>query len=200
MLDAVLREHGEELYARAYLLTGHRGSAHQLLEDALVWVLSPVRLPRPADARALVLGRMHLTVAARRGARFSGGGAPALDEVAEAPEHTRDGPASGALHWGVRAAREYVADHPLDRTHAYAQLLAGVASLEPVERVCVVLRFLDGLSADAIAEECDIEPGRVRDVLADAVERLARASPGLGLDPHTAAWGGSESVVIEAAR
>ncbi|WP_062378807.1 RNA polymerase sigma factor [Demequina pelophila] len=214
-LDALMRERGRDLYAYAHALTGHVGSADVLLEDALVEALRRRRPRGVSDSYARTLTAMRRALAHDRhrpppGGPESGAG-PSLDEIADAPEHRAhrtvgDGAGNGSrpedddaaqLHRAVASARAYVAEHPLRDEHdPLEHLLLDIAALPAPQRVCLVMRYLDDLGADAIAHEVDLEPDAVRGLLRDAVETLRERQPGLGLDPDDAADGGSEYIEV----
>ncbi len=196
-LDALMRAHGRELYAYAFALTGRPGSADLLLENALVRTMRGRGPGSIEDASRLVQRAMRRALAHHR-TRPERGGAPAtaLDEIARAPEHAPTDPAS-AMHWNVPAAREYVATHPVRwDADMLDQLLRSIASLPAAERACVVMRYLDGLSAEAIAVEVGLRPARVRELLRSAADRLDGTLAGTGLDPDEAVNGGSGFVVV----
>lgn len=100
----------------------------------------------------------------------------------------------------MRAAREFVAGHPAHAEDERAAIVAEISALVPAERVCIALRFLDGLSAPAIATETGLGVRRVQELLERAVRRLAERRPWLALDPEEAVWGGDELLEIEVDR
>lgn len=197
VLDATLREHGEELYARAFVLTGHTGSADQLLEDALQRALRGIRTPSSQEVRVDAMHAMHRILARRRPGPVRAHAGPSLDEIADAPDLRGPGTGAAALHWNVRAAREFVAGHDAHEDDERAAIVADFSALLPAERVCLVLRFLDGKPAPAIAAEVGLSVARVQQLLEGAVRRLAAHRPWLALDPDEAIWGGDEVVQIE---
>ncbi|MDN4484405.1 sigma factor-like helix-turn-helix DNA-binding protein [Demequina lignilytica] len=200
VLDAMLREHGEELYSRAFALTGHAGSADQVLEDALVAAFRGVRVPDVAEARAGTLRAMHRALARRRAPADRRDAGPALDEVADAPEHRSGARPDSALHANVVAARDFVADHPPYEDDVREALVADISSLSPDERVCLVLRCVDGMSTADLAAETGLSGRRVQAVLERAVRRLAERRPWLALDLEVAVWGGDEETAVEVDR
>ena len=63
--------------------------------------------------------------------------------------------------------------------------------LSPHDRALVVMRYLDGMSADAIAMIVGGSPAAVRARLGVAAEALGRAAPGSGVTVDDARFGGS---------
>lgn len=197
ILDAVMSTHGRALYGYAFALTGRIGSADLLLEDALVRTLRGRRVGSVDVAARLVVREMRRALAHdRRRPPLDQRISPALDEIARAPEHSFSNPAS-AVRWNVRAAREYVATHPVrEEADMLDEMLNDVSALAASDRVCLVMRYLDGWTAEAIAEEVGLHPETVRARLRGAADELSDTLAGLGLDPDEAAGGGHGFVQI----
>lgn len=65
-----------------------------------------------------------------------------------------------------------------------------LARLTPRQRALVVMRYVDGMSADAIAMDVGGSPAAIRMELGAAAEALQRAAPGSGVDVDDARYGG----------
>lgn len=155
VLAELARTRGPALVGYAYLLTGDRAAAEDLVQDAFVRVFSrhratPVERWEPYVRRAVLTAFLDER---RRNARRR-----ERDHLVVAPTVTPD--ASGAVGDDVDIER-------------------ALALLPPRERACVVLRFHDDLTVPEIARELGLAPGSVKRYLHDAAERLA---PVLGRD------------------
>ena len=143
------------LYRTAYLLTGHRHDAEDLLQTALArtcvrW--GAIRDKGAADAyvrRAM----LHL---AQRGWKRRGRETP-----------TERVPDTGHDHLGLRA------DH--------LAVWAEVRRLPPRMRAVVVLRYFEDLSVAQTAEELGCSPGAVKSQTHHALRHLREALPALEL-------------------
>lgn len=171
-LEALMRERGRTLYGYAYMLTGDAADADDLLQEALVRAFKRGRGPSDlAGAHAYVKRALQTTLidTHRRAKARPQRDHREADRVTPDPSiasSTRD-----ALH------------------HA-------VLSLPPRERTCLVMRYFDGLSSTAIAEELGIAPGTVRGYLVSAVETLRRTHGEFGLEAEDAIDGGVEHVTV----
>lgn len=152
VLDDLVRHRGTALLRYGYLLTGSTADAQDLVQDAIVRVLT--RRPRLRAAATLeaYVRRTMLTLAIdgnRRTHRFH-----QLRHLVVAPDTAPD-------------------EHgPADTRH---DLDAALATLSPRQRVCVVLRYLEDLPVSEIADLLDLSEGAVKRYLFDAVRRLGTA-------------------------
>lgn len=156
-LDTLVRERGGVLYGYAFVLTGDRHAADDLLQDALVRAFRRGRGSMPLDAAhayvkramqsALIDGHRRASARPKRDHR---------EADATAPDPTTASDTRSAVH-------------------------EAVLSLPPRERTCVVMRYFDGLNATQIAHELGLRPGTVRRYLADAVTTLSRTHGDFGL-------------------
>lgn len=172
-VDALLRERGPALFGYAVALTGDRHSAEDLLQDALV--------------RTFRRGRGDVT-------------------LNEAHAFVKRAMQSAAIDGHRRAAARPViagTDVPESATADHAEavadrtvLAAALSILSPRERACVVMRYVDGLSAVAIAEETGLAAGTVRKYLSDAVAKLQTHHAELGLDVSDAVSGGGHHIHV----
>ncbi|WP_062298123.1 RNA polymerase sigma factor [Demequina maris] len=175
-LDRVLRERGGALFAYAYVLTGDPHTAEDLVQEALVRVFARGRAPETVDAAHAYVKRAIQTssIDGHRRARAR----PQRDD---------------------RVA-DRVSPDPTDAADLHEALMDAVLSLPPRERTCVVMRYLDGLSAVAIAEQLGLAPGSVRRYLHDGIATLRRTHGDFGLDPRDAADGGAAHHVVITAK
>ena len=150
-LDALVRERGPALLRYGYLLTGSTADAEELVQEALVRVLA--RRPRLRAQVTLesYVRRTMLTAtvdAGRRTQRWR-----RVSHLLASPETAAD--AFGS-------------------TEHRSALAAGLATLSPQQRACVVLRYVDDLSGPEIAETLGLSIGAVKRYLSDGVARLGR--------------------------
>ncbi|WP_062385995.1 RNA polymerase sigma factor [Demequina iriomotensis] len=171
-LEAVMRERGGALFAYAYVLTGDGDDAQDLVQEALVRAFRRRGAPQGIDAAHVYVKRAIQTTF--------------IDT------HRR---AQARPQRDHREA-ERIAPDPTAAADTLDALMDAVTSLPPRERTCIVMRYLDGLNATAIAEELGLAPGSVRRYLHDGIATLRRTHGDFGLDPSDAATGGGSSTVI----
>lgn len=170
MLDALVRERGGALFAYAYVLTGDTPSAEDLVQEALVRVFRRARTPDGIDAAHAYVKRAIQT--------------------AFIDAHRR---ATSRPQRDHRDADRIVPD-PTPAADTADALGRALLTLPPRERACVVMRYMDGLSAPEIGELLGIAPGSVRRYLHDGIRALQRTCGDFGIDPDDAA--GAEIHVI----
>ena len=149
LVDDVVREYRPTLVGYGYLLTSDRAAAEDLVQDAMVKVFSrPRRLPTTAAAAGYVRAAMRTI---------------AIDE------------ARRSKAWSVRAPalaeRESQASHEAAIADSI-DLRAKLAILTPRERMCIILRHFDDLTAAGVAEELGLSLGAVKRYLSDAHKKL----------------------------
>jgi RNA polymerase sigma factor (sigma-70 family) len=160
-LDTFVRARGPALIRYAFLLTGDRTAAEDLVQDALVKTFTRGRASNDvvfteAYVRRAILNR---SIDGHRG-RQRWAGVSHLFARSEA----LDGPEGG------------VGDH-LD-------VVAALQLLAPRERACAVLRFYEDLTVPQIARELDCSDGAVKRYLSDALKGLeAHLGPVATPDP-----------------
>ena len=150
-LAVLARERGSALVAYAYLLTGERAAAQDLVQDAMVATFSR-RHPSQVEHLEAYVRRAILNAflnTRRRRDRWDG----IASLVADAERTGGSGPDA------VAAAR--------------ADVHAALARLTPRERACVVLRHFEDLSVRDVADRLDLSEGAVKRYLSDARRRLA---------------------------
>ncbi len=172
-LERLVRERGRSLVAYGYLLTGNSRDAEDLFHDAVVRTFSKgrasVSLP---EAEAYVRRAMfsaHMDHGRREGAWRR------VFHLLGTPDST---PADAGT-----------VDFRTDLQEA-------LAKLTPRQRACVVLRFYDDLTAEAIGRELGISEGAVRRYLSDAAAQLRTV---LGTIDDNPSRGVSFTTVHEAA-
>ena len=152
MLDDLVRHRGPALLRYGYLLTGSTTDAQDLVQDAIVRVLT--RRPRLRATATLetYVRRTMLTLAVDAGRRTHRW--QQLRHLVVEPEVAPD-------------------EHgPAESRHVLDQALA---TLSPRQRVCVVLRYLEDMAVPEIADLLDLSQGAVKRYLFDAVRRLGPA-------------------------
>ena len=171
-LETLVRERGGALYGYAYVLTGNRHAADDLLQDALVRAFRYARGNMPIDAAQAYVRRAMQT--------------------ALIDNHRRASVRPRRDHRGADA----MSTDPTTTSDTRNALHEAVLSLPPRERACVVMRYFDGLNATQIAHELNLQPGTVRRYLADGVARLSRTHSEFGLAPDDIDANDDEVVVV----
>ncbi|MEI5673293.1 MULTISPECIES: SigE family RNA polymerase sigma factor [Nocardioides] len=135
------------LFRTAYLLTGSRADAEDLLQVALVKVYAAWRRVSRATSPEAYARRtlVNAFVSSRRPARFT-------------RERLVHSPPDAAVH----------DPDPDDRLALWPL----VSALPPRQRAVVVLRYYEGLSEREIAEELRIAPGTVKSTCSAALRSL----------------------------
>lgn len=148
--DDLIEARGSSLSAYAYLLTGDRTTAADLLQESLLRVFTRLRLRDDIDELEAYTRRaiLHLYLDERR-----------RQHRWQATKHLLATPTT----------RPPVDEAILDSD----AILGAFATLSPRQRVCVVLRFYHDLSVPAIARELGCGDGTVKRHLNDAKTRLA---------------------------
>lgn len=174
LLDQLVRERGRALFGYAYALTGDRYDAEDLLQDALVRAFRSGRTASSLNAAHVYVKRAITTAFIDRSRRMaarpliSGTGGDLQDWV-----------------WALPDSPDHAAD-----VESALDLQSALLTLAPRERACMVLRFMDDLTVDAVADTLGLAPGTVKRYLSDAKEKLREVLPGLDLD-------GEETVSIQ---
>ena len=171
-LEAVVRERGGALFAYAYVLTGDSHAAEDLVQEALVRVFRRGRTPHGVDAAHAYVKRAIQT--------------------AFIDTHRR---ASVRPQRDARQADRMVPD-PTPAAETADALGQALLTLPPRERTCVVMRYMDGMSAPEIADHLGLAAGSVRRYLHDGIRALQRTCGDFGIDADDAAYGGGAHHVI----
>ncbi|PKQ26282.1 MAG: RNA polymerase subunit sigma-24 [Actinobacteria bacterium HGW-Actinobacteria-4] len=171
LVESLLRERGPALFGYAYVLTGDKHAADDLVQDALVRTFQRGRGGYSIDQAHVYVKRAMLSafIDGKRRAK-------ARPELA-----------------GVEASGA-VGDHA-DAVTAQVALRRAILSLPPRERACIVLRYLDDLPVEGVARELNIAPGTVKRYLSDALARLRESHPDLE-DLNDMLSGGTHRVAV----
>ncbi|WP_084077691.1 RNA polymerase sigma factor [Demequina sp. NBRC 110057] len=172
-VDALIRERGPALFGYAVALTGDRHAAEDLLQDALVRTFKRGRGDASLNEAHAFVKRAMQTAAIDGHRRASARPSTPTDVVPDSPSPDH-------------------ADAVADRS----ALIQALSILSPRERACIVMRYVDGLSAVAIAEETGLTAGTVRKYLSDAMARLQARHGDWGLDTADAVAGGGRHVPV----
>lgn len=146
------RERWRALVGYAYVLTGSRGDAEDLVQDALV--------------RLVLRGRdgtdLHAAEAYARQAVLN----LYLDRQRRRGRWTR-------IRSLLGREEDVTAPDPASAAGAHVDVAAALALLSPRERACVVLRHLEDLSVAETAERLGVSTGAVKKYTSTAMARLA---------------------------
>lgn len=150
IVSRLVAERGEALTRYAYLISGSRDDASDLVQDALVKTFGRLRNGHSiASAEAYVRRAILNTYldSGRRTSRWR-----KIAHLTAAPE----------------------IDEPRDsETHARLDLQAQLMKLTPRERACIVLRYYEDLKVDDIADTLEISAGAVKRYLSDGLAKMA---------------------------
>ncbi|MCP2263514.1 sigma-70 family RNA polymerase sigma factor [Promicromonospora thailandica] len=166
-LDELMRARGGALVRYAYMLSGDRALAEDLVQDALVKVYSRLRRPGRGGAVGVAAGSRA---------------------------HDLDSPFTNAEGYVRRAIltiyldgyrkrqrwagiKHLMADDPSTRgadqaASARVDVMAALARLGARERACVVLRYFEDMTVPQIAEALGTAQGTVKRYLSDATKNL----------------------------
>ena len=167
MLERLVAERGRALFGYAYVLTGNRPEAEDLLQDALVRAFRSGRSATSVDAAHVYVKKAIASAFVDSGRRAS-----------VRPQHSDE---SIEELLGARAAG--VADATL-ASDAALDLHAAILTLGVRERTCVVLRYMEDLRVDDIAGVLGVAPGTVKRYLYEAIQRLRAVIPELEFGEH----------------
>lgn len=155
----LVAERGDALTRYAYLVSGNRDDASDLVQDALVKTFGRLRNGFSIESAEAYVRRAILNTyldSGRRVTRWR-----KLVPVLAAPE----------------------LDEPKDgETDARLDLQGQLARLSPRERACIVLRYYEDLKVDDIAEWLEISPGAVKRYLSDGLAKMAVSMSGEASD------------------
>ena len=155
-----MRERGQALFGYAYVLTGDRYEAEDLLQEALVRAFRSGRHASTLDAAHVYVKKAIGTAFIDR-SRRTAARPRVVGQVADFAE-----PASAP--WALE-----------DGVHGAMDLQAALLSLGSRARACIVLRYMEDLRVEEIANVLGIAPGTVKRYLADAIVRLRANFPEL---------------------
>lgn len=160
IVTRLVAERGDSLTRYAYLVSGSRDDAADLVQDALVKTFGRLRngftiASAEAYVRRAILNTFIDT--GRRTTRWR-----KIAHLQAVPE--------------MQEAKD-------DDTGSRIDLRAELQKLTPRERACLVLRYYEDLKVDDIAETLEISPGAVKRYLSDGLAKMAiRLDPTEGAD------------------
>jgi len=167
-LDELMRVRGSALVRYAYMLSGDRALAEDLVQDALVKVYSRLR-GRPAVSGAVGVA--------------AGSRAHDLDSPFTNAEGYVRRPVLPIYLEGYRKRQRWtgikhlLADDPSTRgadqaASARIDVMAALARLGARERACVVLRYFEDMTVPQIADVLGTAQGTVKRYLSDATKHM----------------------------
>ena len=149
-MTRLVAERGDALTRYAYLVSGNRDDASDLVQDALVKTFGRLRNGFTIASAEAYVRRAILNTYLDSGRRVSRW--RKIAHLQAAPE--------------IDEAKTAETD---DRLDLHGQL----AKLSPRERACIVLRYYEDLKVDDIAEWLEISPGAVKRYLSDGLAKMA---------------------------
>ncbi|MBH0055155.1 MULTISPECIES: sigma-70 family RNA polymerase sigma factor [unclassified Salinibacterium] len=150
VVTQLVEERGEALARYAYLISGNRDDASDLVHDALVKTFGRLRNGFGIASAEAYVRRAILNTYLDRGRKIS-----RWRKIA---------------HLTVEPDIHESADAD---TEARLDLQSQLMKLRPRERACIVLRYYEDLKVDDIAATLDISSGAVKRYLSDALGRMA---------------------------
>jgi RNA polymerase sigma factor (sigma-70 family) len=171
-LEMLVDERGAALFGYAYVLTGDKARAEDLVQDALVRTFQRGRADLGLDAAHAYVKRAISSAFIDSGRRMRA--RPQISDVdAETvgPDHAEGVALALSLH-------------------------ASILTLPPRQRACVVLRYLEDLSVAAIADELGLATGSVKRYLSDGVGTLRALHGAFDLTESDVLTGGGATVPV----
>jgi RNA polymerase sigma factor (sigma-70 family) len=150
VVTRLVAERGDALTRYAYLISGSRDDASDLVQDALVKTFGRLRNGFTIASAEAYVRRAILNTYLDSGRRSS--------------------------RWRKIAHLQAVPeiDEPKDATtESRIDLRGELMKLTPRERACLVLRYYEDLKVDDIAEWLEISPGAVKRYLSDGLAKMA---------------------------
>lgn len=150
VVERLVAERGDALTRYAFLISGNRENASDLVQDALVKTFGRLRNGFTIASAEAYVRRTILNSYLDAGRR--------------------------STRWRKIAHLEYSPElaEPKDAaTEAKLDLERQLMQLPPRERACIVLRYYDDLKVDDIAETLDLSSGAVKRYLSDALAKLS---------------------------
>ncbi|MGV8969471.1 MAG: RNA polymerase sigma factor [Microbacteriaceae bacterium] len=152
VVEILVAERGDALTRYAFFVSGSRDDAADLVQDALVKTFGRLRNGFTVDSAEAYVRRTILNAWIDRGRRTT--------------------------RWRKIAHLEVVSEKqesPSSGTDSRIDLHGELARLSPRERACLLLRYYDDLTVDAIAQDLKLSPGTVKRYLSDALAKMAAA-------------------------
>lgn len=150
VVTRLVTERGDALTRYAFLISGSRDDASDLVQDALVKTFGRLRNGFTVASAEAYVRRAILNTYLDSGRRSS-----RWRKIAH-----------------LQAVPEF--DEPKDaETQSRIDLRGELMKLTPRERACLVLRYYEDLKVDDIAEWLEISPGAVKRYLSDGLAKMA---------------------------
>lgn len=162
-LDHLVRERGPALYGYAYVLTGDKHAAEDLVQDALIRTFRRGRSHGNIDSTHAYVKRAITTA-------FIDGHRRRTARPQRAP-----GDAGDITSPAATASAHHTAHPTTDPTTEITQAIdihRALLTLPPRERACIVLRYLEDRPIASVAAELGLATGTVKRYLSDAVATL----------------------------
>jgi RNA polymerase sigma factor (sigma-70 family) len=150
VVTRLVTERGDALTRYAYLVSGNRDDASDLVQEALVKTFGRLRNGFTIASAEAYVRRAILNTYLDSGRRVSRW--RRIAHLQAAPEIDEGGNVG---------------------TEARLDLQGQLARLSPRERACIVLRYYEDLKVDDIAEWLGISPGAVKRYLSDGLGKMA---------------------------
>lgn len=150
VVTQLVEERGEALTRYAFLISGNREDASDLVHDALVKTFGRLRNGFSIASAEAYVRRAILNTYLDRGRRIS-----RWRKIAHLTVEPDIQPSSDV------------------DTETRLDLQSQLMKLRPRERACIVLRYYEDLTVDDIAETLQISSGAVKRYLSDALARMA---------------------------
>jgi RNA polymerase sigma factor (sigma-70 family) len=164
VVESLVAERGDALIRYAFFVSGSRDEAADLVQDALVKTFGRLRNGFSVDSAEAYVRRAILNTWLDRGRKTT-----RWRKIAhlEAKPETQDAASTD--------------------TESRIDLHDELQRLSPRERACLLLRYYDDLTVDAIAATLELSPGTVKRYLSDALAKMAAAlrEPSHGESPTT---------------
>ncbi|WP_430868742.1 RNA polymerase sigma factor [Demequina aurantiaca] len=189
-LDTLVRERGSALFGYAYVLTGNRHAADDLVQDALIRTFRKGRGDMPLNAAHAYVKRAMLTA-------FIDGGRRAKARPSTVPHEVAAADAGAGTRRSRAAGLAQIEPDQFAATDARLDLYRAIITLPPRQRACLVMRYVDGLNAASIARELGLAPGTVRKYLSEAVVTLRARAPEWAHDHDDVVDGGADMTEVE---
>ena len=171
-LETLVDERGAALFGYAYVLTGDKARAEDLVQDALVRTFQRGRADLGIDAAHAYVKRAISSAFIDSGRRLRA--RPQIFDV----------------------EAEVVGTDLADDVALALSLHASLLTLPPRERACVVLRYLEDMSVASIADELGLATGSVKRYLSDGVGRLRALHGAFDLAESDLLTGGATTVLV----
>ena len=160
-LDHLVRERGPALYGYAFVLTGDKHAAEDLVQDALIRTFRRGRSQGSLDSTHAYVKRAITT-------GFIDGHRRSSARPQRAPGEAGD--ITSPTH-PATASAQHTTDPTSDITQAI-DIHRALLTLPPRERACIVLRYLEDRPIASVAAELGLATGTVKRYLSDAVATL----------------------------